>query len=179
MRTTANQRIWLRSPCPMEQLLEDALATLAARAEDFVLHNASGATNTPHPAAQSAVAALETGRVMGSRTAEVDGGEATEYACQAAACREQECPICQDMMGDGQEYMRMPCSHAFHAGCLGRWLSRQHTCPMCRHELPVEPSVNQLPAGVRLLPRARAFCDVTGRMLDYGNDWYHRVGEVR
>ncbi|URE09264.1 hypothetical protein MUK42_34316 [Musa troglodytarum] len=34
------------------------------------------------------------------------------------------------------EVTRMPCKHAFHGGCLSRWLESSHVCPLCRHAIP-------------------------------------------
>ena len=33
---------------------------------------------------------------------------------------------------EGQEVLSLPCSHAFHRGCLGPWLEMHTNCPTCR-----------------------------------------------
>ncbi|CAN6335527.1 unnamed protein product [Urochloa humidicola] len=49
-----------------------------------------------------------------------------------------ECAICFEDFEDGEEVSVMPCSHRheFHPNCIGKWLARSNTCPLCRHELP-------------------------------------------
>jgi len=41
-----------------------------------------------------------------------------------------ECSICLKSIRRYKE--TLPCSHSFHAGCIGFWLNRAETCPMCR-----------------------------------------------
>ncbi|KAJ8484117.1 hypothetical protein OPV22_016620 [Ensete ventricosum] len=50
--------------------------------------------------------------------------------------REESCIICFEELDEGVEVMRMPCKHAFHGGCLTRWLESSHVCPLCRHAIP-------------------------------------------
>ncbi|XP_065045960.1 E3 ubiquitin-protein ligase RING1-like [Musa acuminata AAA Group] len=50
--------------------------------------------------------------------------------------REESCIICFAEFDEGVEVTRMPCKHAFHGGCLTRWLERSHVCPLCRHAIP-------------------------------------------
>lgn len=50
---------------------------------------------------------------------------------------EGSCSICLDTTQES-DYLKMPCSHAFHRECLLMWLSRDHTCPHCRYEMPVQ-----------------------------------------
>jgi hypothetical protein len=62
--------------------------------------------------------------------------------------KELQCSICLDDFKVGDKCIRLPCKgepHVFHSGsdsCSGvsPWLSRNNTCPMCRHEFPKEIS---------------------------------------
>lgn len=45
------------------------------------------------------------------------------------------CTICLDRLTDGVQFMRMPCMHIFHEGCIITWLNRSNSCPLCRFKL--------------------------------------------
>ncbi|KAK1381002.1 RING-type domain-containing protein [Heracleum sosnowskyi] len=49
----------------------------------------------------------------------------------------EECSVCLYDIKQGDEIMRLPCDHIFHALCLDKWLvSYGHlTCPFCRASL--------------------------------------------
>ncbi|EKX53371.1 hypothetical protein GUITHDRAFT_150391 [Guillardia theta CCMP2712] len=47
-----------------------------------------------------------------------------------------ECPICADVLRDGDWGARMPCGHYFSLEELAKWLAVNNTCPVCRFELP-------------------------------------------
>uniref|UniRef100_A0A0D9V7A0 RING-type E3 ubiquitin transferase n=1 Tax=Leersia perrieri TaxID=77586 RepID=A0A0D9V7A0_9ORYZ len=49
------------------------------------------------------------------------------------------CPICKWRMDDGGEKHRQlrPCGHVYHAECIGLWLQRGTTCPVCRATVAV------------------------------------------
>ena len=66
----------------------------------------------------------------------------------------KECSICLESFKLGDKYIKLPCSgqnHIFHSdtdGCSGikPWLSRNHTCPLCRTEFPRGPPNNTINA---------------------------------
>ena len=45
-----------------------------------------------------------------------------------------ECSICCDEIVAATGQVTLGCSHQFHLGCVGRWLLKSSTCPMCRGE---------------------------------------------
>ena len=49
----------------------------------------------------------------------------------------EECPICLEELNSSPLLALLPCGHPFHHSCLGEWLLRNPTCPMCRTELRV------------------------------------------
>ncbi|KAI4325142.1 hypothetical protein MLD38_030565 [Melastoma candidum] len=52
------------------------------------------------------------------------------FLCSDSAA---ECPICLGVLGDGDKTQILPnCKHPFHAGCIGKWLGTNSTCPICR-----------------------------------------------
>ena len=53
------------------------------------------------------------------------------------SCATRECVICTNPFIKGAALISLPCSelHVFHRECLGTWLARQSSCPMCRQAL--------------------------------------------
>jgi hypothetical protein len=59
------------------------------------------------------------------------------------------CSICQDTLKEGTKSYKLPCPDNAHYFCIGDnpeecdgilpWLEENNTCPICRHELPLEP----------------------------------------
>lgn len=45
-----------------------------------------------------------------------------------------ECSICMEELAKTTGSSTMACGHCFHIGCLARWLTKNETCPYCRHE---------------------------------------------
>ncbi|KAF8656732.1 hypothetical protein HU200_060524 [Digitaria exilis] len=44
----------------------------------------------------------------------------------------EECAVClKSFEEEGVEISAMPCSHAFHDGCIRRWLAISRLCPLC------------------------------------------------
>lgn len=55
------------------------------------------------------------------------------------------CCICQMNIDKDDNLLELPCGHIFHGGgceCPGikPWLEDNNTCPLCKHELPVDLS---------------------------------------
>jgi len=48
------------------------------------------------------------------------------------------CSICLEEYIVGEEARVMPCGHMYHETHIFRWLERQHTCPQCRFEMPIQ-----------------------------------------
>ena len=40
------------------------------------------------------------------------------------------CAICHETDREIRDTLR--CGHSFHVSCIGQWLRRQNTCPLCR-----------------------------------------------
>ncbi|OMP14240.1 Zinc finger, RING-type [Corchorus olitorius] len=48
-----------------------------------------------------------------------------------------DCMIClEEFEAEISDALEMPCSHAFHGGCIQTWLKQSHYCPVCRFEMP-------------------------------------------
>ena len=47
----------------------------------------------------------------------------------------ENCPICLEKLGQGDDTSSLSCGHSFHATCVYRWFDRANTCPMCRHQV--------------------------------------------
>ncbi len=48
---------------------------------------------------------------------------------------DDSCPICQEEYERGDSVLKLPCAHAMHQSCLKSWLTKNNSCPLCRHEL--------------------------------------------
>lgn len=71
----------------------------------------------------------------------------------AAVCgaNEEVCSICYDAFSAGDEVAVLPCSHRYHAACVGAWLAMATTCPSCREEITesaVQSSSASLPGSL-------------------------------
>eukprot|EP00741_Cyanophora_paradoxa_P005362 tig00000880_g5200.t1 len=51
---------------------------------------------------------------------------------------ESKCSVCREDWSLGDEAKELPCRHVFHDECIIPWLEQHNTCPLCRHELPVD-----------------------------------------
>lgn len=51
---------------------------------------------------------------------------------------EGECVICLEEWKDSGVAKEMPCKHRFHENCIVKWLEIHGSCPVCRHQMPVD-----------------------------------------
>ncbi|MQL87582.1 hypothetical protein Taro_020126 [Colocasia esculenta] len=82
-----------------------------------------------------------------------------------------DCVVCLSALeADGEGRVLPLCGHAFHAGCIGRWLgSHSVCCPICRTPVRTDPeSSGAADPGVPLLAAAgsRAGVEVGGDVVD-------------
>mmetsp|Transcript_9059 Transcript_9059/g.27222 ORF Transcript_9059/g.27222 Transcript_9059/m.27222 type:complete len:132 (+) Transcript_9059:272-667(+) len=52
-----------------------------------------------------------------------------------AGTRVGTCIVCLDMVGEGDRFIELECSHRFHWSCLAPWLADHSKCPTCRREI--------------------------------------------
>ncbi|XP_060962569.1 E3 ubiquitin-protein ligase RZF1 [Cannabis sativa] len=76
----------------------------------------------PAPAPESAISSILTIKIKESHL-----NKDTEY-----------CPVCKEEFELGGEAKELPCKHIYHKDCIVPWLRLHNSCPVCRHELPVE-----------------------------------------
>lgn len=46
-----------------------------------------------------------------------------------------ECELCLMEYEVGDELLRLPCMHLFHAACVAPWLQKMYTCPVCQTDI--------------------------------------------
>lgn len=64
--------------------------------------------------------------------------QATPLAPEATT-RYGVCVICAEDIADVETpVIELGCAHAFHEECIKQWLTRRHTCPVCRLELETD-----------------------------------------
>ncbi|KAJ1279659.1 hypothetical protein BS78_04G171100 [Paspalum vaginatum] len=64
-----------------------------------------------------------------------------------------ECSICLLEFDDDDALRLLPtCPHAFHADCIGLWLERRATCPVCRASVLDAPQAAPAPAQLQFEP---------------------------
>lgn len=50
----------------------------------------------------------------------------------------ERCSICLESFEEDDDVSRMPCDHIYHENCIVKWLKTNHTCPLCRFQMPTE-----------------------------------------
>jgi hypothetical protein len=56
------------------------------------------------------------------------------FRCRSGAAP-IECPVCLELLKADETVRALPCCHSFHMHCIDPWLSSNHTCPVCKHDL--------------------------------------------
>lgn len=74
------------------------------------------------------------------------------------------CPICLRRGERSDVWIKPPCEHSFHKGCLERWLQSHNDCPICREKTskdlcsrcdgPTQRQYNAMPINVQPQPQA-------------------------
>jgi hypothetical protein len=73
----------------------------------------------------------------GATQAQIESLPTRRYvASQQAGDNADTCAICLSTYEHGEELRTLPCAHAFHCGCIDRWMQASKKCPTCRAELP-------------------------------------------
>ncbi|KAI4380709.1 hypothetical protein MLD38_006870 [Melastoma candidum] len=86
-----------------------------------------------------------------------------------------ECSVCLSRFEDVEILRLLPqCKHAFHVGCIDRWLEGHATCPLCRQRLdPEDPRIFTYSNSMRFLLRndsrsiARGDVDIETNLQPY------------
>ncbi|EST07319.2 Zinc finger, RING-type [Kalmanozyma brasiliensis GHG001] len=83
----------------------------------------------PATVTQQEIDASELKKIKGSEVAAmVRDGKITENMLE-------RCLVCLEEWGDDDTCRLLACRHAFHTGCVDRWMtSSSNTCPMCRRQ---------------------------------------------
>ena len=55
----------------------------------------------------------------------------------------QDYSICLETFVEGDELIRLPCSHSFHSACLDPWLRTGGDCPYCCRTITIVTSHNK------------------------------------
>jgi hypothetical protein len=102
----------------------------------YVMQDSKGDAETLGLSIPVAMAKIEDGKTI----VEQCGGENREtfgnFRFQQLS---RDCAICCESLQISQKILQIPsCGHIFHEKCALLWLTKHHTCPYCRYQLPTE-----------------------------------------
>lgn len=60
--------------------------------------------------------------------------EETKFVCTSKN-KGLSCTICYEDYKHNETISKLPCRHEYHKQCLGNWLAKQKSCPMCRQQI--------------------------------------------
>lgn len=75
-----------------------------------------------------------------------------------------ECTICTDAIASARA-TTLVCGHIFHQACIGKWLERANTCPLCRADVH-PPRARHAYGNPEQLARVRSVFEEMGYILD-------------
>ena len=111
-------------------------AIAAAKAADPSSLEAAIADATAFPVAKPFAQVTVREKELADETKDADTGVTTDDPYPPT------CIICQHAMSHDVPRpdlpRELPCGHVFHGACLGAWLMRSCTCPLCRRDLQMD-----------------------------------------
>ena len=83
---------------------------------------------TPRPA-------REDGRHLTSESEQAIAAVLAALPCSKLTASLGDCAICHQAMAAGEMVCSLPCTHAYHVGCIDAWLRIRTTCPLDNQEI--------------------------------------------
>ncbi|KAK4440694.1 E3 ubiquitin-protein ligase Iruka [Sesamum alatum] len=111
-------------------------------------------------------------RVLEKVRVEKGGGDVAEWAAEP-------CSICLEELvkGDVSEFIRLPCSHAYHEACILTWIKNHQACPYCRAKSPdIKIDYDQLRRNNPFLPYLNPNWEMCSQVLEVLERLRNHVG---
>lgn len=102
----------------------------------FEMGDAAGELTAQDEKALEGLLVLMVPSTQGELLERMCGGKGRVFASVRVVKRDRECSICQEDFCGEQSVLKLPCRHAYHEGCVMRWLEGHTTCPVCRKDFP-------------------------------------------
>jgi hypothetical protein len=98
----------------------------------YFIRRAGGYTPPTAGSSQSRIDEIPT-RTIGATTGGDNDVENPDES--KAGSSSEECAVCMESFGPGEEVRVLPCNHEFHVACVDQWLRMRSTCPLCRSDI--------------------------------------------